>query len=134
MNYHPDDFLFLIEEAERQGGVHLSNEVCKPHIIRMNLPIDEEDPTGPKVNKKVPTTGCNRRAKFLVPLLPEAYFGDDWRTHEWFDFDDEKNPLATMTDGETPALVKVCAVDDSMGLWPRYQSAMQTGESFEPVE
>ena len=30
--------------------------------------------------------------------------------------------------------VKVCAVDDAMGLWPRFQDAMQTGESFEPTE
>jgi hypothetical protein len=28
-------------------------------------------------------------------------------------------------------LAKVCAVDDAMGLWPRFQAAMTTGESFE---
>lgn len=131
VNYHPDDFLSLIEEVEVQGGVHLSGEVCKPTVLRMNLPVDEDDPQGPKVNKPVNTTGCGRRAKFMLPPLPEAYFSDEWYTHPDYDFDDEKNPVALMSDGESPALVKACAVDDAMGLWPRYQSSMHTGESFE---
>jgi hypothetical protein len=131
MNYHPDDFLNLIEEVENQGGVHLSGEICKGHVLRMNLPLDEDDPSGPKVNKKVITTGCNRRAKFMVPLLPEAYFDDEWYTHPDFDFNDGSNPTALMSDGESFALVKACAVDDAMGLWPRFNGAMTTGESFE---
>lgn len=103
------------------------------------------------VNKRIETTGCHRRAQFLVPLLPEAYFMDGTilddagitsidregtvttrpATEDDFDFDDETNPLTMMGDGETPALVKVCAVDDAMGLWPRFQHAMTSGESFE---
>lgn len=133
MNYHPDDFLFLIEEAEVQGGVHLSGEVCKPGVLRMNLPLDENNPQGPKINKKVLTTGCNRHGKFMIPLLPDYYI-EDLASDPSLDFDDVDNPNALMSDGVTPALVKVCAVDDAMGLWPRFKDAMQTGESFEPIE
>ena len=126
----------LIEEVESQGGVHLSSEVHTPDILRMNLPIDESNPQGPKRNRRVLTTGCHRHALFLVPLLPEAYFLDEEEvaTSPDFDFNDANHPMALMSDGETPALTKVCAVDDSMGLWPRFQSAMLTGESFEPYE
>lgn len=149
MNYHPDDFLSLIEEAELQGGAHL-NEPCMPTGFRMNLPIDDEKPQGPKRSTVVRTTGCRRRAQFLVPLLPDAYFDGkdltDFEITEYerdgspkgtrpgrigdLDFDDESNKLARMADG-TPSLAKVCAVDDAMGLWPRFQHAMLTGESFQ---
>lgn len=149
MNYHPDDFLSLIEEAERQGGAHLS-EVCNPDTFRLNLPIDDEKPTGAKASRKLTTTGCRRRAKFLVPLLPDAYFSqvdllegavhvtyDDDGDREVrpaedsdFDFNPEHEHQALMGDG-TPMLAKVCAVDDAMGLWPRFQDAMITGESFQ---
>lgn len=131
MNYHPDDFFALIAEVEDQGGVHLQSETCKPPVFRMNLPIDEDNPQGPKHNVRVHSTGCNRRAKFLVSLrdVDDRDFEEDEK--ELFDFD---GPQRMMTDGETPALAKVCAVDDSMGLWPRFQDAMQTGESFEPFE
>lgn len=136
MNYHPDDFLYLIEEVETQGGVHLTGEVCKPSLLRMNLPVDEENPTGPKVNKSVGTTGCNRHAKFMIPLLPDSYIAlnEELASDPAMDFNDDDNPLALMTDGETPALVKCCAVDDAMGLWPRFEEAMQTGESFETLD
>ncbi len=152
MNFHPDDFLALIEEVEEQGGAHLSGEVHKPTHFRLNQPVDEDKPQGPMVNKRLDTTGCHRRAQFLVPLLPDAYFMDEPHlgrnvgvtnidregnvstrvaTSEDFDFNDEENPLSMMGDGETPALVKACAVDDAMGLWPRYAHTMTTGESFE---
>lgn len=136
MNYHPDDFLNLVEEVEAQGGVHLSTDTHKPNHFHMNLPVDENNPTGPKARRRVSTVGCWRTAQFLVPQLPEAYFMSDEEiaTDPSFDFDDTKHPVAVMSDGETPALAKVCAVDDSMGLWPRFQNAMTTGNSFEPVE
>jgi hypothetical protein len=135
VNYHPDDFLSLVEEVEHQGGVHLSDE-HKPTTVRLNYPIDAQNPTGPKAARKFFTTGCHRRAQFLVPLLPEAYFMDDEeiQTSPDYDFDDSLHPTVVMSDGETPALAKVCAVDDSMGLWPRFIGAMHTGESFEPFE
>ena len=112
------------------------HDTHNPTVFRLNLPIDEDDPTGPKRSRRLSTTGCHRRALFLVPLLPEAYFMDEEEitTSPEFDFDDTKHPQAVMADGETHALAKVCAVDDSMGLWPRFQHSMHTGESFEPVE
>lgn len=136
MNFHPDDFLSLIEEVESQGGAHLSGETCKPSQFRLNLPVDFENPKGPKANRTVFTTGCKRRAKFLVPLLPDAYFydhpglDDEDGAPVVMDFDDNEHPQALMDDG-SPALAKVCAVDDAMGLWPRFQDAMHTGESFQ---
>lgn len=142
----------MIEEAEQQGGAHLSNEVCRPESFRLNLPINENDPNGRRGNQKLTTTGCRRRGKFLVPMLPDAYIkeanvlrnathttyeknGDVTRRpaeQSDFDFDDTKNPQSLMSDG-TPTLAKVCAVDDAMGLWPRFNAVMHTGESFEEV-
>ena len=135
MNYNKDDFLNLIEEVENQGGVHLTQEEHKPEVFRLDQPIDERRPDGAKRTVRVQTSGCRRRALFLVPLLPEAYFMDDEEaaTSPDFDFDDTKHPQATMSDGATPALAKVCAVDDAMGLWPRFESSMESGESFEPT-
>lgn len=136
MNYHPDDFLSLIEEVEAQGGAHLSSESCKPSPFRLNQPLDPDRPDGKMRSVRFATTGCHRRAKFLVGILPEAYFVDkeqpvdDEGNLVPFDFDDESNPMLTTTDG-SPALTKVCAVDDAMGLWPRFQNAMHTGESFQ---
>lgn len=150
MNYHPDDFLALIEEVEQQGGVHLANEVCKPQNFRLNLPVEEGDPKGAKANQRLSTTGCRRRAKFLVPLLPDAYvdeidllnnaqhgsYDSDGKRRvrdaeeEDFSFSHADHPLARMADG-TPVLAKVCAVDDAMGLWPRFNDVLHTGESFQ---
>jgi hypothetical protein len=131
VNYHPDDFINLVEEVEAQGGAHLASETHRPRHFRINQPLDPDNPTGPKHSVKLPTSGCKRRANFLVALLPEAYFTEDSLTSPDFDFDDSKHPRAMMDDGETPALAKVCAVDDAMGLWPRFQDAMQSGQSFE---
>lgn len=131
VNFHPDDFLSLIEEVEAQGGVHLTSEACTPPTFRLNQPINPEDPNGPKRNIRIEMTGCHRRAKFLVPLLPDAYLYDRDELHtQEFDFNDQENPVTRFSDG-APALAKVCAVDDAMGLWPRFQDAMHTGSSFQ---
>lgn len=145
MNYNPDDFLSLIAEVESQGGAHLGAEVCKPTGFRLAQPVDIRRPTGAKKNVRVTTTGCGRAAKFLVSMLPEEYFEQgrhlagsvlepDGRERpirpEDFDFDDNESPMATMEDG-TPAFATVCAVDDAMGLWPRFSDSMHTGESFQ---
>lgn len=136
VNFHPDDFLSLIEEVEDQGGVHLATDTCKPDTFRLNYPIDEDEPSGAKRNRKFQTVGCHRKALFLVPLSDERNFlsEEEIATNPGLDFDDSKHPVLMMSDEQTPALAKVCAVDDSMGLWPRFQSAMLTGESFEPYE
>jgi hypothetical protein len=47
-----------------------------------------------------------------------------------FDFNKDHPHQALMGDG-SPMFAKVCAVDDAMGLWPRFQHAMVTGESFQ---
>ena len=147
MNFHPDDFLSLIEEVEVQGGAHL-REPCKPVPFRLNQPIDPDRPDGKMRSVKFSTTGCHRQAKFFVAQLPDDHIpasildtvitdvsraGE--RTErpavmEDFDFDDESNPVAMMSTGD-PVMAKVCAVDDAMGLWPRFAHSMHTGESFQ---
>lgn len=142
MNYNPDDFLALIQECEAQGGSHLS-EQCTPDSFRLSVPIDADNIQGPRANKKFFTTGCKRHSKFIVPDLPEAYLDEvdilDSAVAEIeeggviahrevepgdFDFDDGKNPTKN-------SLPTVCAVDDAMGLWPRFAALMQSGESFQ---
>lgn len=155
MNYHPDDFLSLVSEVEEQGGTH-THEQCMPRGLRFdNQPpnITNFDDTDPRVTKIVGSAGCKRAAKFVVPLLPdeivevvlaETFDGgmtiadptgvpDEFihrqAEEEDFDFNDDDHPEALSLSGK-PIPATVCAIDDAMGLWPRFEAAMHTGDSF----
>jgi hypothetical protein len=151
VNYHPDDFISLIVEVEEQDGLRLGEE-CRPRSLRFeNQPPDlnDFDDKTPRVTKIVGSTGCKRQARFMVPLLSdeivERILPTDTKVadttdvvgelnhrdieFEDFDFNDMEHPNALTTGGK-PVPVTACAVDDAMGLWPRFNSAMHTGESF----
>ena len=141
----------LIDEVEQQGGSH-TNEQCAPRPLKYgNQPpnITNFDDKTPRVTKIVGSTGCKRHYKFLVPLLddeivarilPEdstvAIQTDEPDVFEYrdldfddFDFDDAENHESLSITGR-PIPATVCAIDDAMGMWPRFQSAMFTGESY----
>lgn len=101
MNYSPDDFLTLLEEVERQGGVHLPDP-CTAPSIRMKQP----DAAGNLKWKEVFLTGCGKDARFALPYEPAA--------------ESAKDRQAMIERGA--GFVTACAVDDDMGKWPRFAS------------
>lgn len=101
MNYEGDEFIRLLEEVERQGGEHLQ-EKCSPHKYRLQVP----KPGKPEAKewKEHFTSGCGKESKFRV-FTSEASAGVD--------------------DFGSAAPAVVCAVDDNMGMWPRFKQALQ---------
>lgn len=159
MNYHPDDFLALIHEVQEQGGTHTREQCVAPRHKFANQPPDifHFDEKTPRVTRIVMATGCKHVSKFIVPLLPDEIVArvlpDTVETstvaiptgivgtlarpevdrrdldYDDFDFDDDAHPEALSLTGQ-PLPASVCAVDDAMGLWPRFNAAMHTDESF----
>lgn len=102
MNYDADSFLALLEEVERQGGVHLPDP-CEPVKFRLKQPNGR----GELKWKEVFTTGCRKDARFVLPYEPAA------RTAK------ERQAMLERGGGFATA----CAVDDDMGKWPRFAKA-----------
>lgn len=99
MNYHPEDFLDLMEAVEEDGGLALP-EPCTPRKYTLSIP-DEQ--TGKRTHKDYFTTGCENTSRYLIPYqLPE--------------------------DGDSAVAEKgnliVCLVDDNVGSWPKYRHAI----------
>lgn len=112
MNFHPEDFQALSEAIEKEGGIALK-EACEPKEFKLKVP----DFRGHKVTKRYYTTGCGFSAKFELPYNPGLHI----RLRE--DDDNFVEPVVVVDHpGEKgpEKLVKVCAVDDAIGLWPRY--------------
>ena len=102
MNYSPDDFLRLLEEVERQSGVHLP-EPCTARSWRMQQP----DAKGDMRWREVFATGCGKDKRFAVPYEPAATSAK------------ERQAMKERGAG----FVYACAVDDDMGKWPRFAEA-----------
>lgn len=103
MRYHPDDFLRLIELVEVTGGSQAEGR-CEPVKFRLKQP----DTKGEMRYKDFHTAGCRKEALFIVPYQKPEYKGED----------------DTMIEGGIGTGV-FCAVDDSMGRWPRFQNAVK---------
>lgn len=136
MHYHPDDFLSLVDEVEQQGGGLLQNK-CKGRKLAY------QNQSGNNMDIAV-TAGCGKQARFAVHYLDRdtgLEMGDfDFPARDYlgnvkedagevdFDFSGSK------ADESEPQFAPVCAVDDAMGLWPRFANSMLTGESYEGNE
>lgn len=112
MNYHPDDFLALTDEVERQGGF-IQPDPCMPTEFRRRF----KDGTW----KRDHTAGCGYQARFGVSYDPTdpVYF---------VSCDDHGNRVVIDHPGEKvegTAYIAVCAVDDDMGRWPRFQNVIE---------
>jgi hypothetical protein len=130
-HYSDKDFVALLEAVEAQGGDYAA-ETCKPrHIKELNL-------------KQAPPafdTGCGEDALFHVPydpyanvivnepkLIPDPSNKD--RKVQARDDDDNLlyTPVSRMVNhparGELRS-VRVCANDDLMRHWPRFQEVME---------
>jgi hypothetical protein len=95
VNYSQEDFIKLIEEVEFQGGTHL-DEDCEPVVVALK----KEHPRGKASRFKL--ARCGNPALFDIPYGLE-----------------NPGPAGEM------GIIKVCAVDDSIGLWPRFKHALE---------
>jgi hypothetical protein len=111
MIYAPDDFTRLSNLVIQEGGKCLEDE-CVGTMVKYKIPTDD----GGHVWSRRWTTHCNFAARMEIPY--------DGGLHIRL-YDDHSNKLVDHT-GETGSakLVTVCAVDDCVGLWPRYQDVV----------
>lgn len=141
MYYSQHQILNLIEAVEDAGGAHLRDEPCVPRDIVYEV----KTRTSKNTRIHVDSTGCGRPSKFLIPYLPTAevqipldkdpdsgilvrdarvvvdlHMGIDRVT------DDEAKRLEASDAGA----VTVCAYDDCVGLWPRFQDQVFAAEEL----
>jgi hypothetical protein len=139
------DFLRLIDAVEEDGGKHL-DESCTGTLVEFK----EKDG---KVVRDL-TMGCNQDTLFEVPYdpsemaaVPEPIMEPDDNRSPYIGLDGEErqprrsrkddndNPLVEIVmrkgrdSGGIPSSVKVCALDDNVGMWPRYAHTMQDPRS-----
>lgn len=97
MNYHPDDFLRLLEGVEAEGGAMLPDR-CRATKYALRIP----DADSELRFRDFFTTGCGQDTRFVLPYkLPKGKLGEKMESRGG-------------------GLVTVCAVDDEVGKWPRY--------------
>jgi hypothetical protein len=103
MRYHPDDFLRLAEAVEEQQGALLPDP-CVPQRYSLKIP---DGPGDEPRWEDFYTAGCNKEARFVIPYpLPKGKAG-------------------RQMESRGAGFLTACAVDDDMGKWPRFASAMQ---------
>ena len=130
-HYTDQDFVNLLEAVERQGGEYVP-ETCIPHRVK-ELDLQHAKP--------VYSTGCAEDALFVVPydahatvtvdepvLIPDPQNAsrkiqkrdDDGTLHS--------HPVEHSDEGGSVGelhMIRVCANDDFMRRWPRFQDAMK---------
>lgn len=125
MNYNPDDFLRLMEEAERQGGAHLPDR-CEPGSYDLDMP----NGSGRRTTKTVKTSGCGQETQFVLPYDPAqkveipGYGGPENADGEPKTATVSANDAKAMNQ-RLAGLLTVCAVDDNVGLWPRFANVVE---------
>lgn len=121
MNYDPDDFILLVSTVESEGG-YVQPDACEGRPLMYEL--DGK-------TRKVLTTHCNLHARMAVPYDPSEPI--DLETYAELPRQGGKTTVRNRIkhDGEPTKqnvnVVPVCAVDDAVGLWPRYQHLMGDG-------
>lgn len=120
MIYAPDDFVNLSNAVEHEGG-KLLLDPCVGRPIRYKLPRSD----GKLHRKTIFTTRCDLVSRMMIPYDASTKIrihDDDDQTLMIVDHDGEKNPKNEMA--------TVCAVDDCLGLWPRFQGVI-SNESYQ---
>lgn len=119
MNYHPDDFLALSDEVENQGG-YVQPDECTPVEFRRKWKDGGW--------KRDHTAGCGMPARFGITYDPSE------PVHiETAAYDEQGNKLYDVVIDhpgeqiEGAAYAAVCAVDDDMGRWPRFEHVIEEG-------
>lgn len=113
MRYDPDDFLALLEEVERKGGMHL-DDPCLPKEFKIKLP----DSSGKRRTRRAFTSGCGQDKLFVIPYDPASRS------------DEERKKMLARGAG----FATVCAADDDLGKWPRFAHVMANDAEEEATE
>lgn len=117
MDYHPDDFMKLSEQVEAEGGSCLA-EPC----VGKTFSYKEPDGRGGHRWIRLSTTRCNTSARMQLPYDAtqpvRIYEGKERIVDHKGEGKGAHNTLI------------VCAVDDAVGLWPRFAHCM-SGKSTE---
>lgn len=100
MKYDVDEFFRLVDDVRDQGGTWLSDE-RHDHVFFPSF-SGPKKPDGQLINGDLKY--CGDYGLFDIPYL---------------DQDKSVSP--------TPESIKVCAVDDCIGLWPRFAKANAPG-------
>lgn len=116
LDYSGAEFYRLIQEVEGQGGSHL-NLLHEPHPI--DIPRQRD---GGAAQKGLTSTGCNDATLFDIPF-ENAIFGGDTSTDQQVNIGAQKDGkpahMAMPVDEKDDTII-VCALDDAVGLWPRF--------------
>ena len=140
MNYHEDEFIALVDVIEREGGQLLPDK-CKSHKIRY-----QKSPKTPTDYVDVDSSGCGNLSRFVVTYDP----GEQVSLPDMSELDctiknsNEGIRRVEIVQARPPiksaevavddlqaqrkrgaGLLAVCAVDDSIGAWPRYRDAIR---------
>lgn len=113
MQYHPDDFIALSDAVIEEGGRTLA-EPCEGVEYKLKVPL-----VGKRVWKRFFTTRCDNSARMEIPYDPSLHI----RLLE----EDELEPVTIVDhpgEHDKPKRAVVCAVDDAVGLWPRYNGVV----------
>ena len=113
MNYHPDDFLALAERVQEEGGAVL-DEPCTGRAFRIKKPVN-----GKMQWRNARTTHCDLTARMAITYDPTQHV----RIRDDDDVILAEHPGEA---GRPEPLAIVCAVDDAMGLWPRYAGVVSS--------
>lgn len=130
MNYHPDDFLALTAHIEGEGGF-VQADACEGTTFRIKLPAAGGQDK--MIWKRLTTTHCGMHARVGIAYDPTQPVKMELPV-----YDKRGKPTGdTITidhPGEEPAqatnFVLACAVDDAIGLWPRY-AALVSDQSYQ---
>lgn len=101
MNYSQEDFIELIEAVEEQGGTHLDEDCAKKVVL-----VKKRVPRGK--TSRFALARCGNASLFEIP----------------YELED------TGTAGEV-GIIRVCAVDDNVGAWPRFNKPQEEPDDGE---
>jgi len=127
MDYTTSDFLALIDEIERQGGELLEGR-CQGRTIRQQAKPGIE-------SYQAMTTGCRKQSRFEIKYLDDTELQGVFTDREKFKLMERPRRRIERPGGfhyePEPQFVTVCAIDDAVGLWPRFQNVVTDEESQE---
>lgn len=134
MNYSGTEFFRLIEEIEDQGGVQL-DELHEVRVI--DIPKQSKSDKAQTIRGQK-LCGCDEAALFAIPF-ESLHFSETPADDQLVFLGNTETVNAGRDKGEEPALhampigeqadtIKVCAVDDAIGAWPRFKGTREEDE------